>query len=318
MNSEGIIAKYVWSADPETKKSTSAGAFFLIAKRFIELHKGQVAVYGCAFDKENTVRHIRIDSVENLPRLQGSKYVQSNTTGIYKEVLNDLKKGFYVLFSGTACQTVAAYKYAGDYAQKLYAIDVLCHGVPSPKLWELYIKSLERKYKGRIESVSFRNKSKTNRLGYILKLTVQGKEKKIFANESMYYSSFLNSYSLRPCCYNCPFVRDYNYTDLTLCDSNSKLFHSSKAISLLLIRNNKGISMFELISDKVDVKEANINDELCLNRKLYQSTICPRERESFYINNPIQIYDIIDSRKWIINRIKNIIPTFVKNIFKSR
>ena len=316
MSSKEIDAKYVWSSVPETKRSTSSGAFYLISKTFLSKNMGNAVVYGCAFDENNNVRHIRIDRIEELYRLQGSKYVQSDMQGVYEELYNDLASGRYVLFSGTACQVAAVSLYAKKYRANLFTIDVLCHGVPSPQFWNDYVAFLEKKYKGKLFDIRFRNKSNRNRLGYLLTFKVNGRNKKIFVNESVYYTSFINSTSLRPSCYKCPFVGDYEYSNVTLCDSNTKLFHPFEAISLLIIRDEKGRQLFESIKSQIEYMDANVREEAILNKKLAKSTSRPEDRCNYSIgnNNDLEIKNNI--KDWLLNRIKNFIPTRIKQFYK--
>lgn len=314
-----MITKYIWSSNIETQNSTSAGAFFLIAKEFFKEHKGRVSVYGCAFDDNFTVSHIRIDHEGGLVKLQGSKYVQSNTSGIYKNVLDDLKKGLFVLFSGTACQVAAVNKYVGCYSERLYSIDVLCHGVPSPSLWEKYVKFLKKDHIGKISDIRFRNKSKSNRLGYMLKYKVDGNKKTVYLDESFYYKAFIDGTSLRPSCYMCPFVGEYKYSDITLADSNNKVFHSTEAISLVLVRSEKGKMMLDSIDTLCECIEADILSELKTNKKLSKPTDFPMERISFYTNITEESMNVnVAFKTFVVNRIKNAIPTVIKDKLRRK
>ena len=131
-------------------KSASGGIFASIAKQFI--NEGGV-VFGCSMEMEDGIlstKHVGVDKLEDLYKLQGSKYVQSDTGNIYREVLRELKNNRYVLFSGTPCQ-VAALKHMikGDIAKNLITIDLICHGVPSSNLFKSYIKYIEDKNRSR-------------------------------------------------------------------------------------------------------------------------------------------------------------------------
>ena len=305
--------KYIWNSSSETEKSTSSGAFYLIARRFFEIHKN-AAVYGCAFDKDFVARHCRADSIDELSKFQGSKYVQSEMLNVYDEVKDDLSNGTYVLFSGTACQTVAMTKFLNANYDRFFAIDVLCHGVPSPKLWREYLGILQEKERGQISSISFRNKSATNRLGYILQYTVGRRTKKIFPEESEYYSSFIGNKSLRPSCYNCPFVGMYIGADLTLGDSNSRVFHPTEAISLAVIRTDKGKELINYIKDQCEMTDADYDEDAKTNKKLVEAALCPIERYSYYSEMSTEILSRKSSLvQFIKNRVKNMIPTSIKN-----
>lgn len=116
------------------------------------------AAYGAAFNDLFEVCHIRIDSVNQLHRLQGSKYVQSKTEDIFEKVKNDLDNDLKVLFSGTPCQVAALYSYLGQRRESLYTVDIVCHGVMPPTLWKDYIDRMTDKY-GEIACADFRDKS---------------------------------------------------------------------------------------------------------------------------------------------------------------
>lgn len=310
-------AKYIWNSTSDTKRSTSSGAFYLIARKFLEEHKDNSSVYGCAFNKEFVAQHYRVVNVDDLSVFQGSKYVQSNMNQVFNQVKDDLFNGKYVLFSGTACQVVAINKFCKNMQDRLFTIDVLCHGVPSPKLWREYVQVLQRREKNKIMSISFRNKSKTNRLGYVLQYTVNGKIKKIYPSESEYYSSFISSKSLRPSCYTCPFIKEYKEVDLTLGDSNNKTFHPTDAISLAIIRTDKGSEMLASISDECEMTDADYLEDAKTNKKLIEPAKKPEERENYYSNISSAVLDqTVSIPIFLKNRIKDKFPTSLKDFFR--
>lgn len=147
--------------DPNTDRegrSSSGGMFALIATYILEKEHG--VVYGAAMVYENDIlqcKHKRIENTKDLHLLQGSKYMQSHTNGIYKQVKDDLKSGRTVLFSGTSCQVAALKRFVGE-NDYLFTVDLVCHGVPSDKLFRDYIHFVELKNHCHITNVSFRNK----------------------------------------------------------------------------------------------------------------------------------------------------------------
>lgn len=139
-------------------RSSSGGMFALIATYILEKEHG--VVYGAAMVYENDIlqcKHKRIENTKDLHLLQGSKYMQSHTNGIYKQVKDDLKSGRTVLFSGTSCQVAALKRFVGE-NDYLFTVDLVCHGVPSDKLFRDYIHFVELKNHCRVTNVSFRNK----------------------------------------------------------------------------------------------------------------------------------------------------------------
>ena len=132
----------VWAAkakdDGLRLASSSGGVFSLLARRILA---GGGRVYGAAFDRTDwSVHHIGINDENGLDELRGSKYLQSRTQGVYRQVKRDLESGSHVLFSGTPCQVAALRHYLGRNWDNLFLVDVVCHGVPSPRVWKDYLK----------------------------------------------------------------------------------------------------------------------------------------------------------------------------------
>lgn len=145
-----------WNKDKDRRlTSTSGGVFYPIAKNILDC--GGI-VYGAALDKSNSVYHARIESVNALQLLSGSKYTQSNTEGCYKKVKDDLLLGRRVLFSGTPCQVSALKSFLGEEYENLICIDIVCHGVPSPKVFSDYLEYISMKYSSIPVKINFRYK----------------------------------------------------------------------------------------------------------------------------------------------------------------
>jgi coenzyme F420-reducing hydrogenase beta subunit len=137
-------------------KSQSGGAFWGLAQYFTQ--NGGV-VYGAAFEETWRVTHQRVCNKEELEKLRMSKYVQSDMRGVYKLIKEELKQGNKVMFSGTACQVAGLKAYLPQKLhEKLFCVDIICHGVPSPKIWEDYIEYLQQKFKSAIKKACFRDK----------------------------------------------------------------------------------------------------------------------------------------------------------------
>lgn len=139
-------------------ESQSGGAFYAIASYFIS--KGAI-VYGCGMDESNDAVYKRIVSCEELIQIQGSKYVQAQIKHVYPLVKKDLDLGKIVLFSGTPCYTNAVKNYFVNHnnSMNLYTVDLVCHGVPSPKVYHEYLRSLEQHKNCKILKFIFRDKT---------------------------------------------------------------------------------------------------------------------------------------------------------------
>jgi coenzyme F420-reducing hydrogenase beta subunit len=133
----------VMADDAIRKKSSSGGVFTLLANWMLE--QGGV-VCGAAYTGDcYGVEHILVEKKDDLDRLRGSKYVQSITGQIYREVKARLDQGTPVLFTGTPCQVAGLHNYLKQKktnTENLYLVDLICHGVPSPLVWEQYLQSI--------------------------------------------------------------------------------------------------------------------------------------------------------------------------------
>ncbi len=160
-NSENPGVYAAWTKDDKVRfDSTSGGIYYELAHFFIEAG-GYIA--GCAFsDDFKSAKHIIGNTSEDLHKIMGSKYFQSDTQGIYKNVSDLLKRNEKVLFCGTPCQVAALRAYLGKEYDNLFLLDFICKGINSPKAYTAYINEIEHKYKSPIKCV--RQKSKKNRL----------------------------------------------------------------------------------------------------------------------------------------------------------
>lgn len=147
------------NTDPEIRfQSSSGGIFTAIAEAIID--RGGV-VFGAAFDKEFAVRQVFAETKEDLAAFRGSKYVQSDMGDAYSSVLRFLQSGRIVLFSGTPCQIGALKSFLGKEYPNLITVDLICHGVPSPMVWEKYVRhrrSLDSD--SQLRTVQFRDKER--------------------------------------------------------------------------------------------------------------------------------------------------------------
>ena len=133
--------------EQERYNSSSGGIFTMLMRE--TLNRGGV-VFGAAFDKKWNVHHIAIESIEEMPLLQGSKYVQSYVGDCYRDAKDFLREGRDVLFSGTSCQIAGLRQYLRKDYENLTTVDVICHGVPSPRVWSAYLSSLPQSDRIRI------------------------------------------------------------------------------------------------------------------------------------------------------------------------
>lgn len=321
-------------------KSASGGLFATLAESIVE--QGG-AVYGVAMSNvEDTLKpkHIRIVDKVSIEKLQGSKYVQSDTGDSYANVLKDLKEKRTVLFSGTPCQIAGLRGYLGKEYENLYLVDIICHGVPNVKFFQDYISILMKKWNGKI--VDFKFRDKTNGWGLNAKVVYKDKNnkeriKRIPSGSSSYFDMFLKSETYRENCYSCPYAVSERVGDITLgdywgiqkehpelmVDAGGK-YSDANGISCVLINNEKGKKILKLLSGRVDINLSTIEKVARQNGQLKHSSICPKTRKEildiYKENGYLAIESYFKKRNGIRTQyyyLKNMIPQSFKKILKK-
>lgn len=269
-------------------KSASGGVFSALATYVLD-HGGTVFGAEMRFeDGKAVVEHNCVTQIRELPRLLGSKYVQSDCIRAYQEVKKELRNNRIVLFSGCSCQIVGLKNYLGN-ADKtnLYTIDLICHGVLALDFFNEYILFLEKKYKGKIYKFSFRTKEKEkityaihatlddNQLGSIQKQDsdymgqLQMKEIKIPMKKSGYYRMFMGQESYREACYHCNYATLDKPADITTGDyfeladdypgllTGENAIDCSKGISCTITNTTKGEDLLKKSEPYLYLKEVD-------------------------------------------------------------
>jgi len=233
--------------------STSGGIFYLLAENILK-EKG--VVYGAAYGEGLHVQHIRLENLEDIYQLQGSKYVQSDITDVLNDVQKDIEKGRKVLFSGTPCQ-IAAVRYLIGENDALICMEIACMGCPSPLVWEKYISNCEEKW-GTIFDVKFRDKCSGwngSSISYVCK-----DEKKSFRHYTdIYMEGFGQGLFYRPSCHKCSFKGKNSFGDLKIGDfwgiqNYDETYKGVNGVSVVIIETKRGQKIFDSIQDKMDVK----------------------------------------------------------------
>ena len=238
--------------DRAVENSASGGAFFAIARSFLE--KGGV-VFGSAFDERLNAEHIEVQSVQQLSYLQGSKYVQSDLD-CHQRVLSLLREGKEVLFSGTPCQVASIKRYVGAYESRLFCIELICHGVPNAAFWQDYLGLLRKKHRGEVVGFQFRSKKYSMKFGAQYTIEKKGKKKTYIVPSvlSYYYHSFLKGKTYRKSCYSCPFAAPKRQADITLGDFWGYAGDGLQAYphrSAVLVCSDKGRELLQMASNSL-------------------------------------------------------------------
>ena len=274
---------YAVAANDDIRKMSSSGGIFTVVAEYIIKQGG--CVCGAAFDKDWKVKHILVDKIEDLWKLRGSKYVQSEIGYIYNEIKELLEQNKPVFFTGTPCQVAGLYSVLGKDFQNLFTADLVCHGVPNNKIWQKYIDDNFDRYN--IAKINFRDKEQN---GWSCTTTITTKNGQVF-NIQSYFDGFSHNLYLRKSCYNCSFAKLNRVADFTLGDfwgieQLEPKLNDSKGTSLLLCNTTKTRELFKTLKEKFRFFEEFSSKflETGPNYPLYRSSIVHKNRPYFFAN----------------------------------
>ena len=236
-----------WHRDDAVRKdSTSGGAFTALAEYILE---GGGVVFGAAFDGKQHLRHVACFRKEDLWRLRGAKYVQSDLGDTFREVKAALETR-PVLFSGTPCQVDGLYRYLGRRPDNLTTCDLVCHGVPSPGVWEDMARSIEAQKGKGLQAVRFRNKVTGWKNSHFTTVYDDGSVDTAPLFHTEYGRAFGRALFLRPSCYRCAYTSMTRPGDFTLGDfwglrPDELPEQQEKGVSLLMVNTPHGSHIFD-------------------------------------------------------------------------
>ena len=287
-NINNLINQKSYAAKIKNKEtlmeSSSGGVFSAIAENCL---KNNGKIYGAIFDKDFNVIHIGITNIDELSKLRGSKYVQSDTLNTYNEVKQDLNNNIKVVYSGTPCQIAGLKSFLGKDYENLLTVDLVCHGVPSPKIFKKYKDFLEKKLKSEIASFSFRDKEKRG-WGENLRIAFKnGKKLKIFGFLDPYYKTFLEGNLSRECCYNCKYANSSRIGDITLADfwgiyNEYPNFYDKNGVSAVIVNTKKGTAIWNSIKENLNFMEVELSKIQKHNHNLEAPTMQKEIRKDIY------------------------------------
>ncbi len=265
-------------------KSSSGGVFELLAKKIID--DGGVIV-GCKLSNDLVAEHTIATNFEELQGLLSSKYVQSNTLGIYRKVRTVLREDRKVLFSGVPCQVAALQNFLMKPYDNLITVDVLCHGVPSPKVLKDYELNLEQRYGDKMTSITFRYKEKSWKRLHINATFANGKRHHLYSGYDSYMQLFLSNKLQRQSCFRCPYNTLHRPGDISLGDfwgigKVNPEVDDNKGISMVLINNIKGNDLWQSVAAETSYFTSDINTAIAGNKVLVQHLPSDKGRNEFY------------------------------------
>lgn len=319
----------------EMMKSRSGGAFAVLSDYVLD--NGGV-VYGAGYDGHFVVTHKRATTKEERDEFRGSKYVQSDLTGVFRQVKEDLKNGLMVMFSGTPCQTSGLNSFVGKVLRKnLYLVDIVCHGVPGPYIWKDYLKYVESKYNRKITSVNFRDKARFGWNDHKETFTFDGTNKEY--SFDVYSYMFNQCISYRLSCGICHFTNLTRPSDISIADywgyerTDATFANDDKGCSLVLCNTEKGKKLFDAVKDKINIIPAKL--ENVIQHNLQMPAVLHKDRlkfESYYgkegFEKTMKKFAMLGAKKWftinkqftkrlakkVIKKMKNVIKKIGRKI----
>ncbi len=258
--------------------SSSGGMFYILAEYVI--NKNGV-ICGVTYNSKLEAVHEFADNLEDCKKFCGSKYVRSNLQDSYQKTKEFLENGRYVLFTGTACQISGLKKYLGKEYEKLILCDILCHANPSPKVFEMYIKNLEKTKNKKVKTVWFRSKEN----GWKNQTPIIEYEDGEKEEENTYFIAFVCEMINRPSCYSCQFASKRRISDFTIGDfwGIEKVLpeiETTNGVSLLNVNSQKGRKIFDEIKEKMTFKEVDYNLACSFNH--YHNVRVHTNRDKFF------------------------------------
>lgn len=264
-------------------QSSSGGVFHALASYVIEGQGG--VVYGCAFDTNLRAEHIRCESMAEVGRCMGSKYSQSDMRDSIRCISSDLESGRTVLFTGTPCQTAAVRATCAAIGKgTLLSVDIICHGVPSPEVFQSWLAELEMMRGEQIANYEHRPKSMG--WGHFERITWKnGVVEQDTNNTEAWKRIFYGNKMLRPSCYVCPYtVVDNRPSDLTIADfwgveSTQHTRRDDKALGVSLILANSEAGLRILPELDIDYEIASLDEALPKNPLLQRPSTYKGNRD---------------------------------------
>jgi len=324
-----VTATYAISEN-DRQTGSSGGIFGLIAREVI-LQGGHV--YGASFDSNLKLVHSYATTIQELRPLMRSKYVQSDTSGCFKKVIQDVRNGVLTLFSGTPCQCNAVLNAVGSHLNKLITVEVVCHGVPSQNLFDKTISWIEAKHHCKIWSFSFRSKFKKalhpQAFSYICEKDGEMKTVNGLHYQNPFYFGFQKYITLRPSCYKCKWARPERCADITLGDfwgieKYNPSLDSKAGVSQVIVNTEAGKSIINALKSKNLIFHEDYSIEVAIenNGCLKAPTKLKPERQEFFHDIETESFDDVvkkhlkSKRQWVFD-IYYGMPGFLRRIIRK-
>lgn len=273
-------------------QSSSGGVFYAIAK--LVINKGGV-VFGAKWDVNWNVIHDYSETIEGIGAFMQSKYVQSSIRTTFNQAKNFLDQGRIVLFSGTPCQLGGLRSYLGRSYDNLLQIDFICHGIPSPGVWQKYLNTFSNREE--IVNINFRDKKKGWNPTSSYRIEFKDSAVSGTCWDNPFYTGFLHNILIRECCFHCKFRDKTRPTDITLADfweidKIMPYFDDKKGTSAILVHSEKGRSLIKALQDEIVIAKQDIDNIIKYNSHVVQGRPVPHRRKYFFLANMVLPFSI--------------------------
>lgn len=297
-----VIIKQGWTKRDIRETSSSGGLATEIMTNFVS-DGGYVCSCSCV---GNEYAYKTTKDINEIKSFSGSKYVKSNPKQIYKEILDLLINDNKVLFVGLPCHSAALQNYINEkYKSKLYTIDLICHGTPSPKVLDRFVGENKKISNVEKKNISFRNKNRY----YIHK-----KDDKEIKQTDDYTLLFLNGITYTDNCYNCKFASLERCSDLTLGDSwgSDLADEKDRGISLVLCQSEKGKELLNNVN--LELKEVNTDKAIASNQQLNHPFVVDLKKRTkfFKLCNKNRSFSKITWNLFFVSKLKILVKKIIK------
>ncbi|MBQ6848460.1 MAG: Coenzyme F420 hydrogenase/dehydrogenase, beta subunit C-terminal domain [Clostridia bacterium] len=279
-----MVAYAACTNDPQVRQNSSSGGIFTEIATYILEQNG--VVFGAALGTDGVVEHIAVESVADLEKLRSSKYVQSVIGDTYVQAKTHLEAGRPVLFTGTPCQIAGLYSYLPKTYENLYTQDLICHGVPSPLVWQKYVQFREGKAGAALQNAGFRHKQSGWKRSSLMMEFTNEKTYIQSLSDDPYLQAFLRNYCLRPSCYDCAFKTKTRPADITLADywgieKVHPVMDDDQGTSLVILHSQRGRQLFEAVRDRCSCCPTDVDKALQYNTAMTASVPLNDTRTAF-------------------------------------
>lgn len=299
--------------DNQRMNASSGGAVALLVDYVLQENG---LVIGAAFDAHLKLNHIVASTKAEAERIFGSKYIPSNLGEVFSIIKSEIVNR-KVLFVGTPCQVAGLKAFLVIDYDNLICVDLVCHGVPSPKLFYKYINELEKKYEDKVIAYNFREKG-TGWNTYSNVVSLENNTMKELASENSYMKLFLADVALRESCYDCQFKLGNKYSDITLGDfwginTFYPEMYDAKGVSAVIVNSQKGKVVFDIIKENLVYKECKIDEIVAGNPSLVGSSTKKKKRALFI--KDIESLDIVSLCKKYVKPQRKVIY-YIKKLYR--